>query len=70
MIDEVRRQFREIPGLMEGTAEPQYERCVDISTAASLREMVFPGLLAVISPVLVGYILGAQALGGLLAAPS
>jgi len=66
MIDEVRRQFREIPGLMEGTAEPQYERCVDISTAASLREMVFPGLLAVISPVLVGYILGAQALGGLL----
>ncbi|WP_300526046.1 sodium-translocating pyrophosphatase [Aminiphilus sp.] len=66
MIDEVRRQFREIPGLMEGTGEPQYERCVDISTAASLREMIFPGLLAVISPVLVGYILGAQALGGLL----
>jgi K(+)-stimulated pyrophosphate-energized sodium pump len=66
MIDEVRRQFREIPGIMEGTGEPQYERCVDISTAASLREMVFPGLLAVISPVLVGYILGAQALGGLL----
>lgn len=66
MIDEVRRQFREIPGIMEGTGEPQYERCVDISTAASLREMVFPGLLAVISPVLVGYFLGAQALGGLL----
>ena len=66
MIEEVRRQFREIPGIMEGTGRPEYERCIDISTAAALREMVLPGLLAVLSPVVVGYTLGAQALGGLL----
>ncbi|KUK61764.1 MAG: Putative K(+)-stimulated pyrophosphate-energized sodium pump [Synergistales bacterium 57_84] len=66
MIDEVRRQFREIPGIMEGTGEPEYERCVDISTAASLKEMVVPGFLAVTSPVVVGLVLGAEALGGLL----
>lgn len=67
MIDEVRRQFREIAGIMEGTGEPEYEKCIAISTAAALREMVLPGVLAIASPVLVGGILGKAALGGLLA---
>jgi K(+)-stimulated pyrophosphate-energized sodium pump len=67
MIEEVRRQFREIPGLLEGKAEPDSATCVDISTKAALRQMVLPGLLAVVSPVLVGFILGKYALGGLLA---
>src|SRR5690606_17296577 len=62
----VRRQFREIPGLMEGTAKPDSARCVDISTRAALREMVAPGLVAVIAPVIVGYF-SIEALGGLLA---
>lgn len=66
MIEEVRRQFREIPGIMEGTGRPEYERCVDISTAAALREMVIPGVMAVLAPVLVGYLFGAAALGGML----
>jgi K(+)-stimulated pyrophosphate-energized sodium pump len=67
MITEVRRQFREIPGLLEGTAKPDTARCVDISTAAAIRQMILPGLLAISSPVLVGALFGAEALGGLLA---
>ncbi len=69
LIEEIRRQFREIPGLMEGEARPEYARCVDISTRAALREMVIPGLMAVIVPLTVGLLpfLGKEALGGLLA---
>lgn len=67
MIEEVRRQFKEIKGLMEGKAKPDSARCVDISTTGALKEMVVPGLIAVISPVVVGLALGAEALGGLLA---
>ncbi len=67
MIKEVRRQFKEIPGLMAGKAKPDYARCVDISTRAALNQMVVPGLLAVLSPLLVGIFLGKETLGGLLA---
>ncbi|HXI19840.1 MAG TPA: sodium-translocating pyrophosphatase, partial [Gemmatimonadales bacterium] len=67
MVEEVRRQFREIPGLMAGTEKPDSARCVDISTRAALREMILPGVAAVAAPVLVGWLLGIQALGGLLA---
>ena len=66
MIKEIRRQFKEIPGLLEGTAEPDTERCVDIATTAALKRMVLPGVLAVFSPVVVGFILGPEALGGML----
>ncbi len=67
MIEEVRRQFREIPGILQGTARPDYGSCVSISTRAALHEMVIPGVLAVAAPLLVGIFLGAEALGGLLA---
>ena len=67
MVEEVRRQFREIPGLMAGTAKPDSARCVDISTRAALREMILPGLIAIAAPVVVGAAIGVQALGGMLA---
>ncbi len=67
MVQEVRRQFREIPGIMEYKAKPEYEKCVAISTQASLREMVAPGLIALITPIIVGFTLGPEVLGGLLA---
>jgi K(+)-stimulated pyrophosphate-energized sodium pump len=67
MVEEVRRQFREIPGIMEYKAKPEYEKCVAISTKASIREMVAPGLIALITPIIVGFIFGPEVLGGLLA---
>jgi len=67
MIEEVRRQFREIPGLMEGKAEADFRRCVDISTAAAIKEMIVPGLIAVLAPPLVGFLGSPEMLGGLLA---
>ena len=66
IVDEVRRQFREIPGLMEGTGTPDSARCVDISTRGALREMIIPGVMAVVAPIATGFILGEAALGGLL----
>jgi K(+)-stimulated pyrophosphate-energized sodium pump len=67
MVVEVRRQFKEIPGLMEGTGKPEYDKCVDISTKASLREMIAPGLLVLLSPILMGYLFGVKSLAGMLA---
>ena len=67
MIEEVRRQFREDAGIMKGTSKPDYATCVDISTKAALREMVAPGLLAIVAPLAVGFVLGTEALGGMLA---
>ena len=67
MVEEVRRQFREIPGIMEYKAKPEYEKCVAISTQASIREMVTPGLIALITPAVVGFAFGPEVLGGLLA---
>ncbi|RYD52310.1 MAG: sodium-translocating pyrophosphatase [Sphingobacteriales bacterium] len=67
MVEEVRRQFREIPGILEGTGKPQYERCVAISTNASIRKMMLPGAIAILAPILVGFIFGPEVLGGFLA---
>ena len=67
MVQEVRRQFREIPGIMEYTAKPEYEKCVAISTKASLREMMLPGAIALITPLIIGFTFGPEVLGGLLA---
>lgn len=67
MVEEVRRQFKEISGLMEGKAEPDYKKCIDISTGAALCQMIIPGLTALLTPVAIGFFLGAEALGGFLA---
>ncbi|MGB5941733.1 MAG: sodium-translocating pyrophosphatase [Leeuwenhoekiella sp.] len=67
MVQEVRRQFREIPGIMEGTGKPEYGKCVAISTSAALKEMILPGLITIITPILVGVIFGAEPLGGYMA---
>ena len=67
MVEEVRRQFKEIPGILEGKAKPDYEKCVEISTNAALREMLLPGLITIITPILIGFIIGAEALGSYMA---
>lgn len=66
MIEEVRRQFRTIPGILEGKGKPDYKNCVAISTHAALRQMILPGVLAIVSPIIIGVLLGAEALGGML----
>jgi K(+)-stimulated pyrophosphate-energized sodium pump len=67
MVNEVRRQFREIPGILEGTGKPEYGKCVEISTKAALREMMLPGAITIISPVIIGFVMGAEALGAYMA---
>ena len=67
MVNEVRRQFHEIPGIMEGKGTPEYGRCVDISTKAALREMMLPGAITIITPIVIGFVMGAEALGAYMA---
>lgn len=67
MVEEVRRQFKEIPGIMEGKGEPEYDKCVAISTSASIKKMILPGAITIIAPLLVGFLVGPEALGGMLA---
>jgi K(+)-stimulated pyrophosphate-energized sodium pump len=67
MVEEVRRQFRTIPGIMEGTGKPEYDKCVAISTEASIKKMMLPGAIAILSPIVIGFLLGPEALGGFLA---
>jgi K(+)-stimulated pyrophosphate-energized sodium pump len=67
MVDEVRRQFRTIPGIMEGTGKPEYDKCVAISTEASIKKMMMPGAIAILSPIIIGFLMGPEALGGFLA---
>jgi K(+)-stimulated pyrophosphate-energized sodium pump len=67
MVNEVRRQFREIPGILEGTGKPEYNKCVAISTQAAIREMMLPGAITIITPLLVGFIMGPEPLGGYMA---
>ncbi|NGF55005.1 sodium-translocating pyrophosphatase [Parapedobacter sp. SGR-10] len=67
MVNEVRRQFREIPGILEGTGKPEYGKCVDISTKAALREMMLPGAMTIITPIIVGFVMGPEALGAYMA---
>ncbi|HMN32153.1 MAG TPA: sodium/proton-translocating pyrophosphatase, partial [Chitinophagaceae bacterium] len=67
MVEEVRRQFREIPGILEGKGKPEYEKCVAISTDASIKKMMLPGAIAIVSPVIIGFLLGPEVLGGFLA---
>ncbi len=67
MVNEVRRQFREIPGIMDGTGKPEYGKCVDISTKAALREMMLPGAITIITPIILGFAMGPEALGGYMA---
>lgn len=67
MVKEVRRQFKEIPGIMEGNAEPEYDKCVDISTKAALKQMMLPGLLTIAGPIIIGFLMGAESLGAYMA---
>src|SRR5690606_35403674 len=67
MVEEVRRQFKSIPGIMEGTGKPEYDKCVAISTQASIKTMLLPGAITIISPLFIGFVLGPEALGGFLA---
>ncbi|MFA6661805.1 MAG: sodium/proton-translocating pyrophosphatase, partial [Bacilli bacterium] len=66
MVEEVRRQFKADPGILKGTSKPDYTRCVDISTQAALKEMILPGVIAILSPLVAGFLLGAEGLGGVL----